>query len=95
MGNLYVSLTGTGTGTGSGSWFTLILVYAVIIGAFYFFAIRPQKKKQKAQDAMVAAIEVGDSILTTSGFYGVIIDISEDVIIVEFRSEERRVGKEC
>ena len=88
MGNLYVSLTGTGTGTGSGSWFTLILVYAVIIGAFYFFAIRPQKKKQKAQDAMVAAIEVGDSILTTSGFYGVIIDISEDVIIVEFGSNK-------
>ena len=86
MGNLYVSLTGTGTG--SGSWFTLILVYAVIIGAFYFFAIRPQKKKQKAQDAMVAAIEVGDSILTTSGFYGVIIDISEDVIIVEFGSNK-------
>ena len=73
---------------GGGSWLTLILLYGAIIGAFYFFAIRPQKKKQKAQDEMISAIEVGDSILTTSGFYGVIIDISEDVVIVEFGSNK-------
>ena len=44
--------------------------------------------KQKAQDEMVNAIEVGDSILTTSGFYGVIIDISDEVVIVEFGSNK-------
>lgn len=66
----------------------IIVVYALIIGAFYFFAIRPQKKKQKAQDAMISAIEVGDSILTTSGFYGVIIDITDEVVIVEFGSNK-------
>ena len=66
----------------------IIIVYALIIGAFYFFAIRPQKKKQKAQDAMISAIEVGDSILTTSGFYGVIIDITDEVVIVEFGSNK-------
>lgn len=66
----------------------LIVVYGLIIGAFYFFAIRPQKKKQKAQDEMISAIEVGDSVLTTSGFYGVIIDISDEVVIVEFGSNK-------
>lgn len=73
---------------GGGGWLTLIVLYGVIIGAFYFFAIRPQKKKQKAQDEMISAIEVGDSVLTTSGFYGVIIDISDDVVIVEFGSNK-------
>lgn len=73
---------------GGGSWLTLIVLYGVIIGAFYFFAIRPQKKKQKAQDEMISAVEVGDSILTTSGFYGVVIDISDDVVIVEFGSNK-------
>ncbi|MCI5849584.1 MAG: preprotein translocase subunit YajC [Lachnospiraceae bacterium] len=66
----------------------LIVVYGLIIGAFWFFAIRPQKKKQKEQDAMISAVEVGDSILTTSGFYGVVIDISDDIVIVEFGSNK-------
>lgn len=73
---------------GGGNMIFIIVVYALIIGAFYFFAIRPQKKKQKAQDAMISSIEVGDSILTTSGFYGVIIDITDEVVIVEFGSNK-------
>ena len=37
---------------------------------------------------MLAKLAVGDSILTTSGFYGVIIDISDDTVIVEFGSNK-------
>lgn len=90
MSNLLALLSNEATGAqqGGGSWLMLIVIYGAVIGAFYFFAIRPQKKKQKAQDEMISAIEVGDSILTTSGFYGVIIDISDDVIIVEFGSNK-------
>lgn len=62
----------------------IILYVAVIILFMYFIAIRPQKKQQKKQDALLASIEVGDSILTTSGFYGVIIDITDEVVVVEF-----------
>lgn len=47
----------------------IIVVYiAVFALLMYFIAIRPQKKQQKKQDALLASIEVGDSILTTSGF---------------------------
>ena len=59
-----------------GSSIGIILMYVVIIGAFYMIAIRPQKKKEKEHQALVAAVEVGDSILTTSGFYGVVIDMT-------------------
>ena len=63
----------------------IIVVYiAVFALLMYFIAIRPQKKQQKNQDAHLASIEVGDSILTTSGFYGVIIDITDEVVVVEF-----------
>ena len=65
----------------------IILLYVVIIGAFYLIAIRPQKKKEKEHQALVNAVAVGDSILTTSCFYGVVIDIAEDVVIVEFGSD--------
>lgn len=61
------------------------LGYVVIIGAaFYFIAIRPQKKQQKAHDAMLTTLASGDSVLTSSGFYGVAIDVQEEVVIVEF-----------
>ena len=63
----------------------IIVVYIVVFALLmYFIAIRPQKKQQKKQDALLASIEVGDSILTTSGFYGVIIDITDEVVVVEF-----------
>lgn len=67
---------------------SIIILYAVIIGAFYFIAIRPQKKKEKEHQALVNAVAVGDSILTTSGFYGVVIDMTDDVVIVEFGSNK-------
>ena len=62
-----------------------MLLYIVVIGAvFYFLLIRPQKKQQKQQDALVNSLEIGDSVLTTAGFYGVVIDVMEEVIVVEF-----------
>ena len=67
-----------------GTWIPLLVVYALIFGGFWFIFIRPQKKEQKRVQSMIADMEVGDTVLTTSGFYGVLIDISEDDVIVEF-----------
>lgn len=68
----------------SGSWIVLIL-YVVIFGAFmYFVAIRPQKKEQKRITAMLSDMAIGDAVVTTSGFYGIVIDITEEDVIVEF-----------
>lgn len=73
------------TESSTGGGLALMIVYIVVIfGAMYFFAIRPQKKEQKKMAAMLSALEVGDTIVTTSGFYGVVIDITEDDCIVEF-----------
>ena len=66
------------------NWVVLILVYVVIFGGFYMLVMRPQKKEQKRIQEMIAEMEVGDTVLTTSGFYGVIIDITDDDLIVEF-----------
>ena len=74
------------TQSAGGSWALLILAYAVIFGGFYFIFMRPQKKEQKRIQSMISEMEVGDTVLTTSGFYGVIIDISDSDVIVEFGS---------
>lgn len=63
----------------------LMIGYLVlIVGFFYFFMMRPQKKEQKRIASMLAALEIGDVVCTTSGFYGVVIDITDDTVIVEF-----------
>ncbi|RGY79368.1 preprotein translocase subunit YajC [Dorea sp. AM58-8] len=66
----------------------MILIYAVIIGVFWWFLMRPQKKEQKRLAQLLSELEVGDTVLTTSGFYGVIIDITDDDVIVEFGSNK-------
>ena len=66
----------------------MILVYVVIFGGFWFHLMRPQKKEQKRIAQMIAEMEVGDTVLTTSGFYGVVIDITDDDVIVEFGSNK-------
>ena len=50
----------------------------------YFIMIRPQQKEEKKKALMLNELAVGDTVLTTSGFYGTIIDISDDTLIVEF-----------
>lgn len=61
-----------------------VAYFAILIGIFYFLFYRPQKKEQKQRTALINSVEVGDSILTTSGFYGIVIDITDEDVIVEF-----------
>ena len=71
--------------TGATASGAVMVVYLVLIVAFiYFMMVRPQKKEQKRMSAMITSMEIGDSVLTNSGFYGIIIDITDDTIIVEF-----------
>ncbi len=63
----------------------IIIVYIVIFGALiYFMSIRPQKKERKAREELMGGLAIGDAVLTTAGFYGVVIDMTDDTVIVEF-----------
>ena len=72
-------------GSGFGMLSSLIVV-VIFFGIMWLLIIRPQKKEQKRLNAMLSTMEVGDVVVTTSGFYGVLIDITEDDVIVEFGS---------
>ena len=65
-----------------------VLYFVFIIGLMYFIAIRPQQKEKKKMQELMAGVSVGDSVLTSSGFYGVIIDMTDDTVIVEFGSNK-------
>ena len=61
-----------------------LIIYAAFIGVLWYFMMRPQRKEQKRLALMLSEMAVGDTVLTNCGFYGVIIDISEEDVIVEF-----------
>ena len=81
--NLTLLTAGAGAG-GMGGMLMMVIYIVVIFGAMYFFAIRPQRKEQKRMAALLSTMEVGDTVVTSSGFYGTIIAVSEEDCIVEF-----------
>ena len=66
---------------GIGFW---VVYAAFLIGLMYFVAIRPQNKEKKKMAELLASVAVGDTVLTSSGFYGVVIDMTDDTVIVVF-----------
>ena len=72
------------SGQAGSSLVGLALPLLMIVG-FYFLLIRPQRNRQRAQQAVLASLEVGDEVMTSSGIFGTIIEIDEDegVLTVE------------
>lgn len=67
----------------------MIFSLVIVFGGMYFLMIRPQKKKDQQMKELTASLEVGDSVLTISGFYGVVVDLVDDrTIIVEFGNDK-------
>lgn len=73
------SAAGAGFGT-----IGMILYILGLVALFYFFAIRPQKKREKELKSMQDGVKAGDWVMTSSGFYGKVVDVAEQVFIVEF-----------
>ncbi len=78
-------LTAEAQQVASGS--SMVMTVVMLVGwlaIMYFLLIRPQKKQQKEMDELRNAIQPGDNIMTTGGFYGVVLDVVDDTVIVEF-----------
>lgn len=73
----------TTTGAGKGNAITGLLPLIAIIGLFYLFMLRPQKRARMNQQMMLAQLEVGDQIETAAGMYGTIRRLDETTVWVE------------
>lgn len=82
--SMSVLLSSADAGTATGGMLGMVLWIVILFAVMYFFMIRPQQKESKKKEAMMAEVAVGDTVLTTSGFYGTIIDVADDTVIVEF-----------
>ena len=75
---------GTSSSGGMNPIFIVVLYCVVIFGVFYFFSVKPQRKKDKAQQEMRESIKIGDSVLLSTGFYGKVVDVTAECYIIEF-----------
>ncbi len=71
---------------------TILVIYVVVfVAIIWFMGPMSQKKEKKKRDALMASLAVGDYVLTTSGMYGQIIDITNEMVIVEFGGKNCRI----
>lgn len=75
--------SGATSGLMGGGLIQMLVLYAAVIGIFWFFLIRPQRKKQKETEAMQSSLNIGESVLTNGGLYGVVVDKVNDLYIIE------------
>ncbi|MFV0504026.1 MAG: preprotein translocase subunit YajC [Lachnospirales bacterium] len=76
--------TGQSAAPGAGSMFSWLVIWGIFIVAMWFFMIRPQRKREKKMQEERAAIVTGDTVLLSSGMYGKVVSISENIFMIEF-----------
>ena len=82
------------SGPGGMSGTSMILIYALFIGAFYFLMIAPQRKKQKEHEKLLKSLQSGDEIVTSGGIFGVITNVKEDRFVVRIADNTKiEIGK--
>lgn len=67
----------------SGSSLMSLLPMVLIFAIFYFFLIRPQKKRQQAIETMVTELQKGDKVIAAGGLYGSIHKIEDNVVYLD------------
>ncbi len=74
------------------SW-GIIIIYVLIFGAMYFFLIRPNSKKRKAEEEMKKSITIGDDVTTIGGIVGRIVAVKddEDAFIIETGTDRAKI----
>jgi len=80
---LQAAAPAAGTENSSGQMISTIVTFALIFVVFYFLIIRPQNKKQKEMQKMVADMKKGDKVVTIGGIHGVIQSVKEQTVIVK------------
>ena len=74
-----------------GSPFVTFIPLLLVFVIFYFLIILPQRKRQRALDAMLDNLKPGDKVVTNGGIYGTIVSVREDKRTVQLKISENPV----
>lgn len=80
---LFLAQTEGGGGGGAGNPGSMIPFFLIMLAMMYFVMIRPQQKKAKETRAMLAAMKIGDKVVTLGGVHGLITNLGETTATVK------------
>jgi preprotein translocase subunit YajC len=60
-----------------------LIIVVILFALFWLLLIRPQRRRQAAQNQLISSVEVGDEIVTAGGLYGHVVGVGEDELLVE------------
>jgi preprotein translocase subunit YajC len=60
-----------------------LIIIVVLVALFWLLLIRPQRRRQAEQNALIQNIEVGDEIVTAGGLFGHVKSVADDELLVE------------
>ena len=64
-----------------------IIAFLGVLGlVFYFFMIRPQRRRQQEHDALMSQLKQGDSVITAGGIYGWVESVDQDSVVLKIES---------
>ena len=61
----------------------MLLMMVLMFVMMYFLLIRPQRKQQKEHQARIAALKIGDKIITSGGIHGLVANVKETTVVVK------------
>ena len=70
---------------------SLIIPIVLMVVVFYFFVIRPEKKRNKEMQNMLSNIQVADEVITNGGIIGRVVSVKEDTILIETGSDRTKI----
>ena len=74
---------------GGGSLLDMIFPLVMVFAIMYFMILRPQQKRQKEHEAMLAAVRRGDTVVTQGGLIGKVAKVGEDELEVDLSKDTR------
>jgi preprotein translocase subunit YajC len=78
-------------GAGAGGGLQMLLPILLFIPLLYLLMIRPQQKKQKQWQSMLASIKTGDKVTTAGGIRGTIISIKDDSYVIRVAPDNLKI----
>jgi preprotein translocase subunit YajC len=84
-----MGLPGGGSGGSGAGGFAGLIPLILMFVIFYFLLIRPQQKKAKQHRELLANLKRGDSVITSGGIYGRIVEINENIVTMEIADKIR------
>ena len=61
----------------------ILIVFALLFALMWLFIIRPQRRRQAEQQAMLSQLEPGEEVITAGGLYGFVQEVDDDTIVLE------------